>query len=316
MVSETLLCELHLHLEGSVDSATLRLLDPTLTEEQAEAPYRFKDFAGFIECFKFIALRLRTPQDYALITRRLVGHVAAQGVGYAEVTLSAGVLLWRGCELAPYYDAVREAAVSAHAGSPVEVRWILDAVRHFGPEPAWRVAEFASQRIGDGVVAIGIGGDESRGPAWWFRDVYAFARSMGLRLTAHAGETEGPESIWAALEIGAERIGHGIRAVDDPVLLRHLRDHQIPLEICLTSNVCTGVVPSLAKHPLRKLYDAGVPITLHTDDPGVFRCTLQSEFAAARQLGLREEELLVMMRNSERARFFGSDPKLFTNGLR
>ena len=140
IASENLLCELHLHLEGSVDPQTLRMLDPGLSSGEAEAPYRFTDFAGFIECFKFIALRLRTPEDYALITRRLVMNLAGQGVRYAEVTLSAGVLLWKGREIAPYYDAVRAATLNG----AVEVRWILDAVRQFGPDPAWRVAEFAA----------------------------------------------------------------------------------------------------------------------------------------------------------------------------
>ena len=310
--SEIGLCELHLHLEGSVDPATLRLLDPALTPQQAEDVYRFTDFPGFIECFKFIALRLQTPEDYALITRRLIEQLSDQGVGYAEVTLSAGVLLWRGRDLAPYYDAVREAARTGG----VEIRWILDAVRQFGPEQAWRVAEFAAGRVNDGVVAIGIGGDEFRGPATWFGDIYRFARGQGLRLTAHAGETTGPASIWEALEIGAERIGHGIRAVDDPVLLRHLADHQIPLEVCLTSNVCTGAVANMDQHPLRRLLDAGVPLTLSTDDPGIFRCTLSSEFQAAAALGITPTEAGQMVNNANRFRFASQircmNPDLFS----
>jgi len=207
--------------------------------------------------------------------------------------------LWKGRDIAPYYDAIR----AASRESAVEVCWILDAIRQLGPESAWRVAEFAARRVGEGVVAIGIGGDEQRGPANWFGEVYKFARSSGVRLTAHAGETSGPDSIWAALEIGAERIGHGIRAVDDPVLMRHLRDHRIPLEVCVTSNVCTGAVGSLAAHPLRRLYDAGVPLTLSTDDPGVFRCTLRQEFETARSLGMTNAELLRIAANSETFRF-------------
>jgi adenosine deaminase len=193
---------------------------------------------------------------------------------------------------------------AASQAGPVEIRWNLDAVRHFGPEPAWRVAEFAAGRVDDGVVSIGIGGDELRGPADWFGGVYRFARAHGLRLTAHAGETDGPASIWAALEIGAERIGHGIRAIDDPVLVRHLRDHQIPLEVCLTSNVCTWAIAAMEAHPLRKLYDAGVPITLSTDDPGVFRCNLPAEYeVAANRLGMSQQELLRIVENGERFRF-------------
>ena len=122
-----------------------------------------------------------------------------------------------------------------------------------------RVAEFAASRVDDGVVAFGIGGDEARGPARLFQETFRNASAHGLRLTAHGGETTGPESIWEALEMGAERIGHGIRAIDDPVLVRHLRDHDIPLEVCLSSNVATGAVASLREHPIRRLFDAGVP---------------------------------------------------------
>src|SRR5581483_5206707 len=159
-------------------------------------------------------------------------RLAAQNVKYAEIIIAAGVVLWKGQEFAPIFDGVRAAV----EGSSVEVRWILDAVRQFGVEPAMRVAELAAERREDGVVAFGIGGSEQRGPAEWFRDVFAYARGAGLRLTAHAGESMGPESIWAALEIGAERIGHGIAAVDDPALMRHLAERDIPLEICITSN--------------------------------------------------------------------------------
>lgn len=277
----------------------LRILDPSLSAEEAEAPYRFTTFAGFIECFKFVALRLTTPEAYALVTRNLMTQLAQEEVEYAEVTLSAGVLLWREEPIAPYYDAVR----AASRGGPVKLRWILDAVRQFGPEPAWGVAEFAASRLHDGVVAIGIGGDESRGPANWFRDVYQFARSQGLRLTAHAGETSGPDSIWQALELGAERVGHGIRAVEDPVLMRYLSDHQIPLEVCPTSNVCTGAVSSIASHPVRQLYDAGIPITIGTDDPGLFRCNLSGEYECLKKLGLGPRALQDIRTNGFSFRF-------------
>ena len=135
-----------------------------------------------------------------------------QGVTYAEVTLSAGVVLWKQQDLAAVYDAVwRESQ-----RSPVKTFWILDAIRQFGPEKGMEVAEFAVSRRDEGIIAYGIGGDEVRGPAHWFRDVFAYARDGGLHLVCHAGETAGPESVWAALAIGAERIGHGIAAAKDP----------------------------------------------------------------------------------------------------
>ncbi|HTQ54142.1 MAG TPA: adenosine deaminase [Bryobacteraceae bacterium] len=292
--------ELHLHLEGSVEPETLCELDSGLSLDAARTIYHIRDFPEFIDAYKAVAARLRTPADYALITRALLARLAAENVSYAEITLSAGVALWKGQEFAPVYDAVREAA----ADSTVEVQWILDAVRHFGVERAMQVAELAAARVHQGVVAFGIGGDEQRGPAEWFGDVFRFARSAGLRLTAHAGETMGPESIWAALEIGAERIGHGIRAVEDPALPRHLGARGIPLEVCISSNVATGAVESLAAHPIRQLYDAGVPLTLNTDDPAMFSTTLVREYElAASRFGFSDSELRGIADNARRYAF-------------
>lgn len=292
--------ELHLHLEGSIDPATVQLLDPSLSLAEIEDRFVFSDFAGFLGSFKWIAQRLRTPADYGLITSRVLERLAAEGIRYVEMTLAAGVVIWKKQDLGEIYGAVRTAAQS----SEVEVHWNLDSIRQFGPDLAMQVVEFAAGQRGNGVISIGIGGDEVGGPAHWFDEVYRVARERGLRLTAHAGETAGPESVWAALEIGAERIGHGIRAIDDPVLVAHLRDRQIPLEVCITSNVMTGAVESLAEHPVRRLFDAGVPITLNTDDPGIFRTTLTREFEIAREyFGFSETELETVRRNAERFRF-------------
>jgi adenosine deaminase/aminodeoxyfutalosine deaminase len=209
-------------------------------------------------------------------------------VTYAEVTLSAGVVIWKEQDLAAVYQAVwRESQ-----RSPVKTYWILDAIRQFGPEKGMEIAEFAVSRRNAGVVAYGIGGDELRGPAHWFRDVFAYARDGGLHLVCHAGETAGPESVWAALAIGAERIGHGIAAAQDPALMARLREQDVPLEVCISSNVCTGAVPSLKEHPVRALYDGGAPITIHTDDPAFFRTTLTHEYELAQEMfGVPAEEM-------------------------
>lgn len=270
--------ELHLHLEGSVAPAEVGL-----------GPLPFGDFAGFLQVFKAISQRLEAPEDYARITRSLLRRFVDEGIDYAEITLSAGVVLWKKQDLHRTYEAIRAAC----AGCPqVKVGWCFDAVRQFGAGPAMRVAEIAAEFVHDGVISFGIGGDEAGGPAKLFGEVFAFARRRGLRLTAHAGETDGPPSVWDSLAIGAERIGHGIRAIDDPALLRRLRDDDIPLEICITSNLATGVVKTLDAHPVRKLFDAGVPITLNTDDPGIFNTTLAREFEIARAMfGFTETEL-------------------------
>jgi adenosine deaminase/aminodeoxyfutalosine deaminase len=292
--------ELHLHLEGAIAPETLWELDPTTPLEEIRALYRYSDFAGFLRSFGAVVKRLRTPADYALATRRLLESLAAQNVAYAEITLAAGVVLWKEQHFAAIYDAVREAA----AGSPVEVAWILDAVRQFGPEHVMQVAELAAERVDHGVVAFGIGGNEEHGPAEWFSEAFAFARDAGLRLVAHAGEAAGPESVWAALELGAERIGHGVASIHDAALCAHLREHDIPLEICITSNLVTGVVRSLGEHPVRRLYDAGVPIVLNSDDPAMFACTLTGEYRlAASAFGFTERELEGLAANAFRYSF-------------
>ena len=294
--------ELHLHLEGSVEPETLHELDPATGLEEFRALYRYAGFDAFLKAFAAIGKRLRTPGDYALIARRLLERLEAQNVRYAEIIIAAGVVLWKGQEFGPIFDAVREAA----RASTVEVQWILDAVRQFGAEHVRSVAELAAGRVDQGVVAFGIGGSEERGPAEWFGDAYAFAKSAGLRLTAHAGESMGPESVWAALGLGAERIGHGIAAAHDPELMRHLRERDIPLEICITSNLVTGVVARMEDHPVRRLYDAGVPITLNTDDPAMFGCTLTGEYRlAARHFGFSEAELRGIAENGFRYAFRG-----------
>ena len=296
--------ELHLHLEGSLEPETLHKLDPAADIFALRELYHYADFDGFLKAFAAVSKLLRTPADYALVTRRLLDRLAAQNVRYAEITIAAGVVLWKQQAFAPIFDAIADAA----AGSPVRVRWILDAVRQFGPEPAMTVAGWAAERIGRGVIAVGIGGSEERGPAGWFADMFSFARAAGLRLTAHAGETAGPESVWAALEIGAERIGHGLAADRDPRLLAHLAGRRIPLEICLTSNLVTGAVARLEDHPIRRLYDAGVPIALATDDPAMFRCTLTGEYQlAATHFGFSESELRGIAENSFRYAFDWKD---------
>lgn len=294
------LTELHLHLEGTVDRETIRLLDPALTAEQVDTVWSFRDFAGFIQCFRFIAQRLRGSADYALITRRMIESLHREGIGYAEVTLAAGVILWRGLDFDTIWRAIRQAQKEAVVESPVEIHWNLDAIRHFGPDHVMEVARLASRCVGDGAVSFGIGGDEVGGPARDFGAAYSYARDAGLRLTAHAGETDGPQSIRDALAIGAERIGHGIRAIDDPDLMRQLREEQIPLEVCITSNVRTGVAPSVKDHPVRRLFDAGVPITLNSDDPGIFESGLNSEL---RLSGFSAVELAQIKECAERSRF-------------
>ena len=287
--------ELHVHLEGAVEPETLLEIDPSLSVDEVRRRYCYADFAGFLKSYGWVTAYLRGPSEYALAARRLFERLRTQNVVYAEVNLSAGVMLWRNQDFHANYDAVRKEARTCG----IRLRFILDGVRQWGADHVRRVAELAVERAGDGVIGFGIGGDEAAGPAELFADSFALARRHGLRLAPHAGETTGPESIWGALRFGAERIGHGIRAVGDPALMRHLRDHDIPLEICISSNVATGAVAKLEDHPVRRLFDAGVPITLSTDDPAMFHTTLEREYEiAASAFGFTDAELERIVQNS------------------
>jgi len=191
--------ELHIHLEGAIEPETLLELDPSLTLDDIRAATTYTNFLGFIQSYVWVNRKLRGPSDYALAARRLFARLHSQGVVYAEVTLSAGVILWKKQDLTAIFAALVEEA----SRSPIPIRWILDATRQWGADQARPVFDFAAEHQKDGVVAIGIGGIEAEGPALWFKDLYAQARNKGLRLTAHAGETTDAQSVWDALEIGA-----------------------------------------------------------------------------------------------------------------
>ncbi|MCW5981314.1 MAG: adenosine deaminase [Bryobacteraceae bacterium] len=279
--------ELHLHLEGSLEPETLCELDPSLTPEAVLARYRRSGFPAFIEAYKWVMSYLRGPEPYALAARRLFENLARENVRYAEINLSAGAILYLGFD----FDAIFN-AVSSETCAAIQVRFIFDAVRQFGPQAALEVARLAASRAGQGVVAFGVGGDERSAPLESFLPAFDCARAAGLKIVPHAGETMGPEAVWSALRIGAHRIGHGFRAAEDRALLRALRDAAIPLEICLSSNVATGAVPRLAAHPIRRIYDAGVPIVLNTDDPAMFGASLSREYELAETLfGFTRPEL-------------------------
>jgi aminodeoxyfutalosine deaminase len=323
--------ELHLHLEGSVDPATLAELSrryntplPTennrydvtgsgdvLTEEAVRRLYSYKDFNGFLVAFKSVTERLRTAEDYELVTYRLMQRLRQQNVVHAEVYVSIGVIRWRGQPVEPIFEGLERGRERGQRDFGVSLLWIFDAVRHFGPEAAAEVFDLAARLKDRGVVGIGIGGDEARGPAEWFRDLYKKAADNGLRLTAHAGETTGPESIWGALNIGAERIGHGLSAMRDSELLEIMAQKQVPLEICISSNLRTGACPSMQEHPVRKFFDHGLMITLNSDDPAMFQTTLNHEYEIAQQeFGFTEEHLRELARNSIEASFLPVERKL------
>lgn len=311
--------ELHLHLEGSITPQTLmelsRANDPVpLTPEGAERVYRYHDFPSFLMSFKAVTERLHTPADYERVTYNMVRDLAAQGIRHAEVYLSLGIL-YRFGRLDP--DAVMEAAERGRERGERDfgttVLWIIDAVRHFGVPEAQRVfRKAASLRTHlPAVVGIGIGGDEARGPAPGFREIYAEAKAAGLHLTCHAGEATGPESIWAALNIGAERIGHALSAREDPELIEVLAVRQVPLELNVTSNLRTGCCPALLAHPVKRYFEEGLMITLNSDDPPFFAANLLDEYELAhREFEFSLDQLRELAANSVEASFLPPERKL------
>ncbi len=311
--------ELHLHLEGTVTPETLVLLserhpEGRLSLSEAQALYRYVDFSGFLMAFKAITQRLQTPEDYELITYRMMEALARQGVVHAEVYVSVGVVYyWRRIEFEPLFAGMERGRRRGEADFGVSVLWIFDAVRHFGPEEAARVFRKAAEmrREHPSIVGIGIGGDERRTGAEPFRELYLEAREAGLHLTAHAGETVGPEGIWGALNIGAERIGHGLSADQDAELMEVLAQRQVPIEACLSSNVRTGSCTTYASHPVRRLFDAGLMITLNSDDPALFESDLEAEYLLAyNNFQFTEEHLREMAANSIEASFLPSEQKI------
>ncbi len=304
--------EVHLHLEGAIEPATLAELAARHGMPPPPADlYRYTDFSGFLKAFKLVCDHLKTPQDYHLVTLRMMERLERDGVVYAEVYIAAGVMLWKGESFEEMFEGIEAGAQEGRRHCGVEVRWVLDATRQFGPEAARRMAALAARFRDRGVIGIGIGGDEAKGPPEMFTEVYAYARSQGLRLTAHAGETVGPESVWGALrELGAERIGHGTTAVRDPVLVAHLAAKRVPVDACLTSNVRTGVLRDVREYPLRRYFDAGVLVSLSTDDPAMFETDLTPEYLLAHdRFGFSRAELARLAANSFEASFLSPEEK-------
>jgi len=296
--------ELHLHLEGSIQPPTVCALTRRhgvlVTHEEARQRYAYKNFDEFLEIFKWVTSFLRDPQDYALITHDLGEQLLAQGVVYAEITLSIGIMLLRKQDPEANFAAILIAA-EALAKRGLKLNFIFDAVRQFGAEAAMRVVDAAKRCASKSIVAFGIGGDELRVPTEEFRPVYDKAAKLGLNRLMHAGEIGGPEKIREAVELlGAERIGHGIAAIHDPALMDLLADREIALEICPQSNIRTGALalqlgrvrPQMEHHPLARLFRHGIPVVLSTDDPAMFHTTLLEEYENARLTGLTEPELL------------------------
>ncbi|WP_164738282.1 adenosine deaminase [Frigidibacter oleivorans] len=276
--------ELHLHLEGAAPPAFVRGLAAEKKMDisgifDARGGYAFRDFRQFLDVYEAATGTLQSPEDYRRLTLAVLEQSAESGVIYTECFLSPDFC--GGGDLAAWRDhllAMREAADEvARAGGPA-MRGIVTAIRHFGPDRARAAAICAAETAGDFVTGFGLAGDERRGRAQDFAWAFDCAREAGLRLTAHAGEWGGPDSIRDALTLGVERIGHGVRAIEDLALVDDLAERGTVLEVCPGSNIALGLYPGWRQHPIHRLRERGVKVTVSTDDPPFFHTTMAREY--------------------------------------
>jgi len=281
--------ELHVHLEGSVRPETLLKLAKRhripLSAENVEGLrkwYTFRDFDHFIEIYMTISSCLRTAEDIELIAREFLAGQAEQNIAYSEVTFTPYNQFFNcGLSFREQLNAVNRAREWGLKELGVRMGMIIDIPREHPTEAGNRVAEWVVEGFGNGVIAIGLGGPEQGNPPSKFRRAFERVRKEGIPCILHAGETEGPPSIWNAIEVAdTKRIGHGVRAIEDRQLMDYLKRTQLALEVCPTSNICLGVFPSLSQHVLPKLLEYGLRITINSDDPPMFNTTLTGEYLA------------------------------------
>jgi adenosine deaminase len=305
--------ELHVHLEGSVHPETLLDLGrkhgvayPFTDLAGAREWFQFRDFPHFIELFDAALESLLDEEDHARVTYELAQEAQRNNTRYLEVTFTpASPLKPRSAALPDIVLAGMDAgAERAERELGVRMRFILDPGRNRAPEELMAYARWFSDNLGGRLVGFGLGGTEAGNPPSKFAAAFSWVRDAGGRLTLHAGETVGPESIREALAVGSERIGHGVRAIEDPALVRELAERGVVLEVSPTSNVLLGIYPSFAAHPFRSLHDAGVPLTINTDDPPMFNTTLTNEYlVVAEQFGYTLDELCAFSLRAVRAAF-------------
>lgn len=303
--------ELHVHLEGTATPDLVRrlaaghglTLPPDLFADDGR--FRWTDFLQFLRAYDMAASAVRTAEDYRLVTADYLARCAAEGAVYVEVMASPDHAAAVGLAYDGLVDGIAAGIAEARAATGIEARIVMVCLRHLGPEPAVAVARRVAAAPHPLVTGFGMAGDEAVGRAADFAPAFAIAAGAGLACTAHAGEVCGADSVRDAIRaLPLARIGHGVRAVEDPDLVREIVDRGLVLEVCPVSNVATGVFPSLAAHPLRRLVAAGVAVTLNSDDPPYFDTSIGREYAeAARHAGLGPAELLAVTRTALSAAF-------------
>ncbi|WP_367126383.1 adenosine deaminase [Streptomyces phytohabitans] len=312
--------ELHVHHVGS---ASPRIV-AELASRHPDSPvpkdpdalrdfFTFRDFAHFIELYLSVVDLIRDASDIRLLTYEVARDMARQNIRYAELTVTPFSSVRRGIPDAAFIEAIEDARRAAEKELGVVLRWSFDIPGEAGLEAAEETVRIATDSSlgADGLVSFGLGGPEIGVPRPQFKPYFDRALAAGLHSVPHAGETTGPQTVWDALtDLRAERVGHGTSAAEDPALLAHLAERGIPLEVCPTSNVATRAVESLEAHPLRRLVEAGVQVSINSDDPPMFGTDLNTEYAVAAQLlDLDETGVADLARNAVRMSFLDAPAK-------
>jgi len=309
--------EIHVHHVGS---ASPRIVSELAARHPGTVPsdvdelrafYTFRDFAHFIEVYLAVVDLLREPEDIRLLTYEVATEMAAQQIRYAEMTLTPYTSVMAGVPIEAFVEAVEDARVGAEREHGIVLRWIYDIPGEFGVPAAEATLGYALKHAPETLIGFGLGGPEIGVDRPQFKDVFDQARAAGLHSVPHAGETTGPQTVWDALrELGAERIGHGTSAVHDPELVEHLVAHQVPLEVCPTSNIATRAVATIDEHPIRRLVEAGAFVTVNSDDPPMFGTDLNREYEiAAGLLDLDEQGIGDLAKQAVRASFLDEPGK-------
>ncbi len=309
--------DLHVHLEGAFSPECLLELARRNGREgeigsiaEARRMFQFASPTEFFRQFLYISRFVSTTEDLALVVDDVLERLAWDNVIYAEITLAPRKFVRMGIPYPALVETLETAVERSPYREKLDVRFVMDMVRDLGPDRGLELVDWIHERPSPLVVAIGLGGSEGYPPELSVKP-FAAARALGLHRTVHAGEGSGAPSIWGAIErLGAERIDHGTRTYEDPTLVEYLANTQIPLNMCLTSNVRLGVVPSYEKHPAYDYLRAGIPVTLGTDDPSFFGTTLSEELAIfAKTFGVEFETLIQLQRNAINASFLAEEER-------
>ena len=311
--------ELHVHHVGSASPRVVADLaaryegatDVPADPERLAEYFTFTDFRHFIELYLNVVDLIRTPEDIRDLTYGVARDMAAQNIRYAELTCTPRSHLRRGIDGAAYLEAIEDARVAAHRDFGLSLKWVFDIPGESGLEAAEDTVALIEAHGPEALVGFGLGGPEIGVPRPQFAPYFERALALGLHSVPHAGESTGPETVWDALRhLKAERIGHGTSLVQDPELIEYLGEHRIPIEVCPTSNIATGVVKDLDQHPIRQMVDAGLVVTVNSDDPPMFGTDLIHEYeVAAKLLGLDERGVAELAKNAVEASYLDAAGK-------